>query len=52
MATLELMPTGNAKIVGEKKGCYLVEFDSGEVIHIPKGIIDKAKEEERELTNA
>ena len=46
------MPTGNAKIVGKRKGFYLVKFDSGEVIYIPKEIIDRAKEEERELTNA
>ena len=41
------MPTGNAKIIGEKKSWYLVKFESGEVIYIPKEIIDNAKHKKK-----
>lgn len=43
MNKLHLMPTGEAEIVGQKKGFYLVKFKSGEIIYIPKSVIDKAK---------
>ena len=46
MDYLEIMPTGEAEIIGKKNGFYIVKFDSGEEIYIPKKIIDKAKQEE------
>ena len=46
MNKLYLMPTGEAEIIGQKKGFYLIKFKSGEVIYIPKDIIDKARNDD------
>lgn len=46
--TLYIMPTGDAKIIGEKNGYYIVKFDSGEEIYFPKDFIDNIPEDEHD----
>ena len=42
---LYIMPTGEAEIIKEIKDWYIVRFETGEEIYIPKDIIDNAIKE-------